>query len=144
MLRDQIGQIVAMPMAVALSSSGAKRVVVPGPALVGIWGVDIPIVSLLLGVIGIACGMAMAPAAPLSWRRWIALAIALTGLELGIVIATGQQPLVAMGWGIGLGFSGLGVAQLLGSQATAGIKTISDAFFAGVAARIGGKKDETK
>jgi len=144
MLRDPIGQIVAMPAAVLLSSSGPRRVVVPGPAVIAWWGVDVPILSLVLGIVGVGCGMALAPApaVPLSWRRWIALLVSLVGLELGIVMATGQQPLVAMGWGIGLGFSGLGIAQLLGAQALGGIKTISDAFFSAIAARIGGSKKD--
>jgi hypothetical protein len=68
--------------------------------------------------------------------------LALALLELGIVIATGQHPLIAMGWGIGLGFSGLSVAQALGDEALSGVRRIADAFITAIATKIGGAGKE--
>lgn len=134
-------------LAVAASSATGKAFVVPGPELVIVLGVSVPALSALFGVVGIVLGQLLAPtpATPLGWRRRAALVLALALFELGIVIATGQHPLIAMGWGIGLGFSGLSVAQALGDEALSGVKRIADAFITAIASRIGGgTKDPDK
>ncbi|PTS73814.1 hypothetical protein DBR17_17845 [Sphingomonas sp. HMWF008] len=138
---DALSQSVTMLAATALASSGSTRLVVPGPWTIVLWGVDIPTLSAAIGAVGVILGQLLAPVptAPLGGRRRAALVVALLGLELGIVIATGQQPLVAMGWGIGLGFSGLAVAQALGDQALSGVRKIADAFISMIAAKVGGK-----
>ncbi|AJP73156.1 hypothetical protein [Sphingomonas hengshuiensis] len=132
---------IVMPAAMLISSAGT-RLVVPGPEWLVVAGVALPIFSSGAGVLGVVLGMWLAPARaiPLGWRRQGALVVTLLAIILCSVIATGQQPLVALGWGIGLGFSGLTVAELLGEQARSALKTIGDAFIAHVAGRVGGGK----
>jgi hypothetical protein len=136
-------QAIAMPIALAFSSAGT-RIVLPGPELIGVFGVDIPVFSAIFGVTGVLAGHWLAPAAPsqLTWRKTTLLLLTLSLVTLAIVVATGQRPVVAIGWGIGLGFSGVSSVQLLGTQAGGGIKTITDAFFNSIAARISGKPKE--
>lgn len=131
---------------VALTSSTGDTIVLPGPAVIMIAGVSIHVMSAALGLIGVVLGHLLSPpaSAALTRQRAIALFVTLLLLELTIVMATGQAPIVAMGWGIGLGFSGYTVAATLGSQAQAGIKTISDAFIDRIARQIGGKRGEGK
>jgi hypothetical protein len=136
-------QTLAMPIALAFSSAGT-RIVLPGPELIGVFGVDIPVFSAIFGITGVLAGHWLAPAAPapLDWRKTTLLLATLSLVTVAIVVATGQRPVVAIGWGIGLGFSGVSSVQLLGSQAGGGIKTITDAFFNMIAARISGKSKE--
>ncbi len=139
---DQLRLQLTMPVAIALASTRSQWVL-PGPEIIVVLGVEVPALSALFGVVGVGLGQLLAPAtAPLGWRRRSALVVALLGIVLAIVIATGQIPLVAMGWGIGLGFSGLSVASTLGEQTGAGIRKITDAFFNMVASRIGGVKSK--
>lgn len=139
---DFTRQQLVVPLLVAVNSAMSANFVVPGPPAIIFWGVAVPSLSLLFGVVGVLLGqlLAPAPAVPLGWKRRSALVASLLGIAIGIVIATGQQPLVAMAWGIGLGFSGLSVAQALGTGAMDGIKSAIDAFTAMVAARIGAGK----
>ncbi|WP_264943655.1 hypothetical protein [Sphingomonas canadensis] len=142
--RDDLGPM-APPVAVALSSAGSF-VVVPGPELVIVFGVSVPVLSAGLGVLGVVLGllMAPAPAAPIGARRTAALWVSLIGIELALVVACSAVagkallPLVAMGWGIGLGWSGLAVAQLLAEQVLGGIRRVTGAFIEWAAARAGG------
>jgi hypothetical protein len=128
-------------LAVAASGSTHSAFVVPGPELVIVLGVAVPALSALFGVVGILLGQLLAPtpAAPLGWRRRSALVLALVMFELGIVIFTGQNAMIAMGWGIGLGFAGLSVAQALGDEALSGVRRIADAFISAIASKVGGK-----
>ncbi|MDF7776887.1 hypothetical protein P1X14_16640 [Sphingomonas sp. AOB5] len=136
LLRSQL----AVPLVAALSSAGGN-IVLPVPELLIVGGVTVPIVSAIAGMLGVLLGelMAAPPAAPLTARRRWAVRISLHLLIVGIVVLTGQQLLVALGWGIGLGFSGLAVAETLGSQAMAGIKMITDALLTRIAGSAGGK-----
>lgn len=135
-LRAQIAVVVILGSNMAANAP----LILPGPELVIVFGVKVPLLSAIFAVGGVALGQLLAPSAPqpLDLRRRLALFVALTGLAIGIVIASGQMPLVALSWGIGLGFSGLAVAQTLGSGAISGIKRISDAFIGAIAARLGG------
>lgn len=141
---DHLRQHLVVPLILAVNSAASANLVVPGPPAILLWGVTIPTVSALFGVVGVVVGQWLAPASaePLGCSKRSALMIALQGIALGIVMATGQQPLVAMGWGIGLGFSGLSVMQALGDEAMSGLKRISDAFITRVAAMVGGKNKD--
>lgn len=137
---DALASVVAIS-AVTLSNAAASApFVVPGPELAIVLGVKVPLLSAIFAVGGVGLGQLLAPSAAstLDLRRRIALFVALTGLALGIVIASGQMPLVALSWGIGLGFSGLTVAQTLGAQAVSGIKRVTDAAIGAMATRLGG------
>lgn len=131
------------PLVVLLASAPSANLVIPGPPAIVLLGVTIPTLSAIFGVVGVLLGQVIAPASTdLGWRRRVAVWIALTLIVLTIVIATGQLPLVALAWGIGLGFSGVTVMRTLGSQAAAGFKVITDAFFAAIVAKVGGKETE--
>ena len=127
-----------------LAGASGDAFVVPGPETLVLFGVAIPVLSGALGAIGIVLGLLAAPERYelLNWRRWSAMVAILLSLELTIVIATGQIPIVALGWGIGLGFSGLTVAETLGEQAKRGVAKIAGAFIDSVAARVGSGKQK--
>jgi hypothetical protein len=141
---------IAMPLAVGLSSASTSFVV-PGPESMVLFGVAVPVLSALFGVVGVVLGQILAPGAvpPLGRRRRAALVTALIGLALGIVIAcsviTGKAvlPLVAMGWGIGLGFSGLAAMQALGDQALGGVKRVGGELIDSLVERAGGTKKDS-
>ncbi len=137
---DQFRAPAALALVLGSDAIANAPLVLPGPELVIVLGVKLPLLSAIFAVGGVALGQLLAPSAAsaLDLRRRLALFVALTGLALGIVIATGQMPLVALSWGIGLGFSGLTVAQTLGTQAISGVKRISDAFIGTLATRLGG------
>jgi len=143
---DPIRAALAMPLALGLSSAGTSFVV-PGPESLVLFGVAVPVLSSILGVVGVALGQLLAPPAvpPLGRKRRGVLVAALVALELCIVLAcsviTGKAvlPLVAMGWGIGLGFSGLAAMQALGELAPIGVKRVGGELID----RFGGKdKDD--
>jgi hypothetical protein len=133
-----------MTPAVAIGTSPAAAIVVPGPELVIAWGVHIPVFSTAAGILGVVLGLLMAPtpATEIGWRRRVATWLALAALVVVSAVAFGQMPLVSLSWGIGLGFSGYAVAELIGTETRAGIKKIMDAFFSAIAGRIGAKKDD--
>lgn len=140
---EQLRASLTMPLAVAMASARSEWVL-PGPEVIVVLGVDVPALSAAFGVVGVVLGQLLAPPAELTLRRRVALSASLLGIVVAIVIASGQIPLVAMGWGIGLGFSGLSVATTLGEQAKAGIQRITDAFFNMVAARMGQPKTQSE
>lgn len=139
---EQLRAKIAVSLVALLSSATpSARLVVPGPTIIAVFGVDFPVLSALFALAGVVLGQLLAPPPklPLGWRRQSALVVALLGLAIGIVIATGQLPLIALSWGIGLGFSGLTVAQVLGEQASLGIRRVSDAFITMLTTRVGGE-----
>lgn len=103
-------------------------VVIPGPETVIWWGVHVPLLSAVFGVVGILLGHWMAPAigTPLTLQRQAAVIVAGVLLALAITMVTGQKPLVVLGWSIGIGFSGITIFQTMGEQARAGMKTLGD------------------
>ena len=133
--------IVVLGMA-ALNAASSTHLVVPGPEWLVVLGVQVPLFSAGAGALGVLLGQLLAPppAAPLGTRRKVALVITLHALVLASVILTGQQVLVVLSWGIGLGFAGLTVAETLGAQAIAGLKAVTNAFIAMLAAKAGGKE----
>ncbi|WP_448660319.1 hypothetical protein ACPVPU_07355 [Sphingomonas sp. CJ99] len=133
---------VQLVTSVTLAMSAPDIWVVPGPHMIVVAGVAVPVLSAGFGIVGIGLGQLLAPPVTMGLRRRVALIAALLGIELGIVIATGQQPLVAMAWGIGLGFSGLAVAEALGSAASDGVRRISGAFITAISARLEAKKKD--
>lgn len=134
---------IAVMTALMLAGGPGDRLVLGGPGVVELLGHDVPTLSALLGIIGVGLGQLLEPqsAPALTTRRRAALIAALMLIELTIVIATGKRPLVAMGWGIGLGFAGLSVVSGLGELARAAIGAIGQAAIERVAALARGRKD---
>ena len=99
-----------------------------GPAIVTVLGTDIPVLSLVLSSAGLLLArfIARPPVRPLSSKQHYAL----TGLLLIIlfVIVTGQftgvpmKPGPSVGWGVGLGFSGLIAIEFFGDRVVGMLK----------------------
>lgn len=102
--------------------------VVPGPETLIWWGVHVPILSAVFGIVGILLGHMMAPliGAPMPVQRQVAVIVAGILVSLAITMVTGQKPLVVLGWSIGIGFSGITIFQTMGTQARTGLKTLGD------------------
>ncbi len=97
-----------------------------GPAIVTIFGVDVPPLALAISGLGLLFARAIAPPPLRKLSR--KQEISLTALLLAILflIVTGQmwggEPMgggIAMVWGIGLGFSGLLVVEFFGERVMA-------------------------
>lgn len=113
--------------------SSAMAVSAPslGPAIVTIFGIDVPIMALFLSVAGLVLSRVVAPP-PL--RKLTALQeVSLTMLLLVVLflIVTGEigggEPLgagMATVWGIGLGFSGLLVVEFFGDRVLAMLRAM--------------------
>lgn len=103
-------------------------IVIPGPETVIWWGVHVPVLSAIFGIVGILLGHAMAPTigASLPVQRQASVIAAGVLLSVAITIVTGQKPLVVLGWSIGIGFSGITIFQTMGLQARSGLKTLGD------------------
>lgn len=103
-----------------------------GPAIITAFGIDIPIVALVLSVIGLVLARFIAP--PPLRKLTFNQEVALTALLLIILflIVTGEFPIVGAGrpigagmavmWGIGLGFSGMLAIEFFGNRAVAMLK----------------------
>ncbi|WP_242415068.1 hypothetical protein [Sphingomonas panni] len=119
-------------------------IVLPGPEAVVLFGVHLKVLSALFGVVGVSLGHLMAPVAPapLGWRRHSAVIAAGVLLSVGITIATGQRPLMVLGWSIGIGFSGITIFQTWAAQAAAGAKSLGHAALDELTQRIAARKDK--
>lgn len=122
----------------------AGTIILPGPETIVVFGVHLKILSGLFGVIGVLLGHVMAPvaASPLGWRRHSAVVVAGVLLSLCITIATGQRPLVVLGWSIGIGFSGITIFQTWAAQAAAGAKSLGSAALDELSERLAARKDK--
>ena len=90
-----------------------------GPTVISLLGYDLPVLSALLACVGAILTLAVAPAPARRFhaaQKW-ALRILLVLIALALVIHDQKTPLIALGWGIGLGFSGYTVIELLGAVA---------------------------
>jgi hypothetical protein len=116
-----------------------RTVVIPGPEAVLWWGVHVPLLAAAFGVAGVLLGHVMAPvpATPLSLLRQTGVLVAGVLLSLGVTIATGQRPLVVLGWSIGIGFSGITIFQAMADQTRTAVKRIGDELVEQVAAQLG-------
>lgn len=103
-----------------------------GPAIVTLFGVDIPIIGLGLSVCGLLLARMIAPPPlrKLNRRQEIALTVLL--LILLFLIVTGQlfgsgKPIgagMAVIWGVGLGFSGLLAIEFFGQRVIAMLRVL--------------------
>lgn len=116
---------------------------IPGPETVILFGVHVKVLSALFGIGGVLLGhlMAPTPAHPLGWRRHAAVVIAGVLVAIGITIATGQAPLVVLGWSIGIGFAGIAIFQTLGASSEQAARTLGDAALEEISARLSRRKD---
>lgn len=118
--------------------------VIGGPETLLILGVHVKILSAGFGIVGVILGHAMAPKAmePLGWRRHAAVIAAGFMVALGITIATGQRPLIVLGWSIGIGFAGITIFKGWAAQAATATRTLGSAALDELSQRISARKDK--
>ncbi len=97
-----------------------------GPAIVTIFGTDVPVLALLLSCAGLLLARVIAPPPLRKLTRMQEFALTSLLLVLMFLIVTGQlfggEPLeagMATVWGIGLGFSGLLAIEFFGQRVMA-------------------------
>ncbi|RHW17185.1 hypothetical protein D1610_11590 [Sphingomonas gilva] len=105
-----------------------------GPPLVIVFGFDVPVLSAIFGLIGVLLARRVAPASAAGAALGRTGNAALTGLlvlgVLALIVSGEKRPIVALGWAIGLGYSGLGFIELVARSVVAGARIIIDAFVA--------------
>jgi hypothetical protein len=120
------------------SAAQAAEPLVFGPETVRLFGADIPIWSALFGLIGVVMARRVAPATAAGTALGpignAALTILLACGVLALIISGEKRPLVALGWSIGLGFSGLGFIEMV-AKAVVTAATLAMDGFAQVAGR---------
>lgn len=112
---------------------GAVAIAAPafGPAVVTLFGVDVPVLALSLSVCGLLLARAIAPPPLRKLTRWQEVALTILLLIILFLIVTGQlfsgEPLgagMAVIWGVGLGFSGLLAIEFFGKRVLAMLKAL--------------------
>lgn len=101
-----------------------------GPESIMLFGAEIPVWSAIFGVLGVLMARRVAPAtaagAALGRVGNAALTILLACGVLALIISGEKRPIVALGWSIGLGFSGLGVVELVAKSVIAAATVVLD------------------
>lgn len=94
-----------------------------GPAIVTVFGIDVPIMALCLSVAGLVLARVVAPPPLRKLSRVQEVALTLLLLVVLFLIVTGEiggngplGPGMATVWGIGLGFSGLLSIEFFGDR----------------------------
>lgn len=102
-----------------------------GPALITLFGLDVPVLSFGLSLAGLMLARFLAPAPSrrrLNRRQEAALTVLLSILLLLLVSGRFGGGMMGEGiavvWGIGLGFSGLLVIETIGSRILAAIQAL--------------------
>ena len=104
-----------------------------GPTVIALLGYDVPVLSALFGVLGVVLSLELAPPPPRplsTGQRW-ALRIVLTIFTLALIIYDQKDPLTALGWAIGLGFSGYTAIELIGSLVPERLRELMHTVFGG-------------
>jgi hypothetical protein len=104
-----------------------------GPAVVTLFGIDVPVLALALSVAGLVLARFIAPPPLRRLTGWQEAALTLLLLIVLFLVVTGQfpglggKPLgagMAVIWGVGLGFSGLLVIEFFGKRVVAMLKAM--------------------
>lgn len=119
-------------MKIGDAAAGAAATVAPsiGPALITIFGIDVPIAAVAMSFAGLLLSRAIAPPPlrRLTGQQQVALTLLL--LLVDFLIVTGSfsgEPLeegMAVIWGVGLGFSGLVAVEFFGERVMAMLKAM--------------------
>lgn len=118
-------------------------VTIPGPETLILFGVHVKVLSAIFGVGGVLLGHLMAPVAPqpLGLKRQVAVVVAAVLVSIATTIATGQRPLIVLGWSIGIGFAGITIFQIWGAQTAQAARTLGGAALDELAERIKARGD---
>jgi hypothetical protein len=111
-------------------AAGEQKLQSIGPAQVTLFGVEIPILPLVLGFLGLILARTLAPPSvrlltrvqkvALTALLAILLFLIVTGSFTGVPLEAGM----AVVWGIGLGFSGLLSIEFMGERCTAALRAM--------------------
>lgn len=116
-----------------MKSSAIAAIAAPsiGPAIVTVFGTDVPIMALALSCAGLILARVVAPPPLRKLSMMQEGALTLLLLVVLFLIVTGQlgagEPLeagMATVWGVGLGFSGLLALEFFGSRVRAMLKAL--------------------
>ncbi len=103
-----------------------------GPASVILFGAELPIWSMLFGIVGVLMARRVAPATAagtaLGRTGNAALTVLLVLGVLALVVAGEKRPIVALGWSIGLGFSGLAFIEMVARAVRVLTRVMLDGF----------------
>ncbi|WP_343528741.1 hypothetical protein [Sphingomonas sp.] len=103
-----------------------------GPVAVIVFGAELPIWSIIFGIIGVLMARRVAPATAagtaLGRTGNTALTVLLVLGVLALIVSGEKRPIVALGWSIGLGFSGLGMIEMVARAVRGGARLILDGF----------------
>jgi hypothetical protein len=137
----------ALGARLGVAGSPVKRMVgtvtIPGPETLILFGVHVKVLSAIFGVGGVLLGHLMAPVPPepLGGRRQSSVIIAGIMTSIAISIATGQRPLIVMGWSIGIGFAGITIFQVWSAQAKSAARSIGTAALDQIKERLAAHED---
>ena len=116
------------PVAAALLAAATPAF---GPAIISLFGVDVPVLAVGLSVGGLLMARAIAPPPLRKLNRRQEIALTLLLVVILFLLVTGQigtgEPLgagMATIWGIGLGFSGLLVIEFFGDRVLAMLRAL--------------------
>ncbi|MFZ5746378.1 MAG: hypothetical protein ACOY45_01830 [Pseudomonadota bacterium] len=125
----------------AAGASLARAAPTIGPVEIVLFGYPIPIWSALFGVLGVVLARRVSPPTPaedhLGRQGRVALTILLTVGVLALIVSGERRPIVALGWSIGLGYSGLAFVDMVARAVSAGARIVIDAFAASIARAAG-------
>jgi hypothetical protein len=117
----------------AVTAAGVAAAATPsfGPAVVSLFGIDVPIVALALSIGGLLLARSIAPPPLRKLTKRQELSLTLLLVIILFLIVTGNiglgRPLgagMAAIWGIGLGFSGLLVVEFFGDRVLAMLRAM--------------------
>jgi len=139
-LRPLAGGAIGAGLA-SLASVATATVPAFGPAEIIVFGEAVPVLPALFGLIGLLMARRVAPASDAGARLGRTGNAALTALlalgVLALVINGQRQPLVALGWSIGLGYSGLAFIELVAAGALTLARSLIRIFIAARTAAAG-------
>lgn len=111
--------------------AGGALIVAPsiGPAVITVFGQDVPVLALGLSIMALLLARWVAPPPLRKLTREQQIALTLLLLIFLFLVVTGNMPLIGTGepigvgmavvWGAGLGFSGLFAVEMMGERVRA-------------------------
>lgn len=135
---DVFRSLAGVVFGAGLASAAQAATPSVGPTAFLIFGAEIPVWSAIFGLVGVLMARRVAPASAagraLGRTGNIALTILLACGVLALIVSGEKRPIVALGWSIGLGFSGLGFIELVAKAVVTAATLTMDGF-----AQVAGK-----
>jgi hypothetical protein len=141
--RDLSAQLLR-PVAAASAGAGLSSVAQAaapspsiGPEAVVLFGHAVPVWSAIFGLVGVFLARRVAPISPaeaqLGAQGRLALTLLLALGVLALIVTGEKRPIVALGWSVGLGYSGLAFVHLVATSVVALSRMILDSFAGSIA-----------